>query len=177
MLRLTLDMDDVMADTHKKLVSIILKDFNTTLFEKDFEATPIRELLHPKQLARLRKIMNEPGFFADVEVKQDARETIYQLSHYYEIYVATAAMEFPNSFKDKFDWLKKHFDFIPWSNIVFCGHKSIIHSDYLIDDHVRNLDAFKGEGILFSATHNLRDKSYRRVANWKEVAELFLPNK
>ena len=177
MLRLTLDMDDVMADTHEKLVGIVLKDFNTTLFKKDFESAPMRELLHPKQLTRLRKIMNEPGFFSDIPVKKDAKDTIYKLSHYYEIYVATAAMEFPNSFKDKFDWLQRHFDFIPWSNIVFCGHKSIIHSDYLIDDHVRNLDAFKGEGILFSATHNLRDKSYRRVGNWKEVAELFLPNK
>ncbi|MDQ6482323.1 5' nucleotidase, NT5C type [Dyadobacter sp. LHD-138] len=177
MLRLTLDMDDVMADTHEKLVSIVLNDFQSTLDKKDFEVKSLRELLHPKQLTRLHKVMNEPGFFANIQVKKDAVETVYKLSRFYEIYVATAAMEFPNSFKDKFDWLHKHFDFIPWSNIVFCGHKSIIHSDYLIDDHVRNLNAFKGEGILFTAAHNLQDKTYRRVSNWKDVAELFLPNK
>ena len=177
MLRLTLDMDDVLADTHEKLASIVLKDFDTTLTQKDFDTKSLKELLHPKQLARLNRIMNEPGFFADIPVKKDAQETVLKLSSFYEIYVATAAMEFPNSFKDKFDWLQKHFSFIPWSNIVFCGHKSIIHSNYLIDDHVRNLNAFKGEGILFTATHNLSDKTFRRVSNWQEVSELFLPNR
>jgi 5'-nucleotidase len=177
MLRLTLDMDDVMADTHEKLVSIVLNDFDTTLSTKDFDTKSLRELLHPKQITRLNRIMHEPGFFADIKVKKDAKETIYKLSGFYEIYVATAAMEFPNSFNDKFSWLKKNFDFIPWSNIVFCGHKSIIHSDYLIDDHVRNLNAFKGEGILFTATHNLKEKSFRRVSNWQEISELFLPIK
>jgi len=177
MLRLTLDMDDVLADTHEKLADIVLTEFDTTLNKEDFKVKPLRELLHPKQITRLRRIMNEPGFFAEIPVKKDAREVVYKLSGFYEIFIATAAMEFPNSFKDKFDWLHKHFDFIPWSNIVFCGHKSIIHSDYLIDDTVRNLDAFKGEGILFTATHNLHDKTYRRVSDWKEVAELFLPNK
>lgn len=177
MLRLTLDMDDVLADTHEKLVSTVLKDFNTALSAKDFEGKPLREILHPKQLTRLKRIMNEPGFFADIPVKKDAREVVHKLSSYYEIYVATAAMEFPNSFKDKFDWLRKHFDFIPWSNIVFCGHKSIIHSDYLIDDHVGNLNAFKGEGILFTANHNLKETSFRRVSSWQEVSELFIPNK
>lgn len=174
MLRLTLDMDDVLANTHEKLVEIVLADFSTTLHREDFKTRGFRELLHPKQLSKLHKIMNSPGFFADIEVKEGAIETVYKLSRYYEIFVATACMEFPNSFRDKFDWLKKHFAFVPWTNVVFCGYKSIIQSDYLIDDHVRNLVAFKGKGILFSSPHNLRDTSFQRVSNWKEVSELFL---
>jgi 5'-nucleotidase len=174
MLRLTLDMDDVLANTHERLVDIILNDFSTTLTEKDLRSKALRELLHPKQLSKLHKIIDTPGFFADVKVKQDAAETVHKLSRYYEIFVATACMEFPNSFKDKFDWLHKYFPFIPWTNIVFCGYKSIIQSDYLIDDHVRNLIAFKGEGILFTAPHNLKDTSYKRVSSWKDVSDLFL---
>ncbi len=177
MLRLTLDMDDVLADTHKKLVNIILNDFSTTLSEKELHSKALKELLHPKQLKRLHKMMDSPGFFADISVMSGAVDTVYQLSHYYEIFVATACMEFPSSFRDKFDWLQKHFKFIPWTNIVFCGYKSIIQSDYLLDDHVRNLTAFKGQGILFSAPHNLDNKSFRRVSNWNEVSELFLPVK
>ena len=175
MLRLTLDMDDVLANTHEKLIQIVLNDFSTTLTEQDLKTNALKNLLHPKQFTKLNKIINSPGFFADVEVKQDAVETVYALSKFYEIFIATACMEFPNSFKDKFDWLNRHFKFIPWTNIVFCGYKSIIHSDYLIDDHVRNLDAFNGEGILFTAAHNLHDKTYRRVSSWKDVSELFLP--
>ncbi|QRQ99990.1 5' nucleotidase, NT5C type [Dyadobacter sandarakinus] len=177
MLRLTLDMDDVLADTHQKLVHIILNEFSNTLTEQQLYSRALRELLHPKQLNRLHKIMDSPGFFADIPVKEGAVETVHRLSHYYEIFVATACMEFPASFRDKFDWLARHFSFIPWTNIVFCGYKSIIQSDYLIDDHVRNLAAFTGEGILFSAPHNLKDTQYRRVSSWQEVSELFLPIK
>jgi 5'-nucleotidase len=175
MLRITLDMDDVMADTHAKLVSIILNDFSTQLTEKDFQTRAIKELLHPKQLKKLNRIIDTPGFFSDISVMQGAVETVYTLTQFYEIFVATACMEFPKSFRDKFDWLQKHFKFIPWTNIVFCGYKSIIHSDYLIDDHVRNLNAFKGTGVLFSAPHNLSNNNFRRVSDWKEVSELFLP--
>ncbi|CAG5016366.1 Putative 5'(3')-deoxyribonucleotidase [Dyadobacter sp. CECT 9275] len=175
MLRLTLDMDDVMANTHEKLVNIILNDFSTSLTEKELYSRALKDLLHPKQLTKLHKIINSPGFFANVEVKKDAIETVHTLSKYYEIFVATACMEFPNSFRDKFDWLHKHFSFIPWTNIVFCGYKNILYSDYLIDDHPRNLAGFKGEGILFTAPHNLSETGYRRVSDWSEVAELFLP--
>lgn len=175
MLRLTLDMDDVLANTHEKLTDIILNDFSTILTEDDLKTGALKDLLHPKQLTKLYKIINSPGFFADIEVKQDAIETVRALSGYYEIFVATACMEFPNSFKDKFDWLARHFGFIPWTNLVFCGYKSIIQSDFLIDDHTRNLQAFKGEGILFTAAHNLGSTGFRRVSSWKDVSELFLP--
>lgn len=175
MLRLTLDMDDVLANTHEKLIQVILNDFGSNLTERQLRSGALKSLLHPKQLTRLHKVMNTPGFFADVEVMNDAVETVHSLSKYYEIFVATACMEFPNSFNDKFVWLNKHFRFIPWTNIVFCGYKSIINSDYLIDDHVRNLLAFKGEGILFSAPHNLQETGFKRVSNWKDVSELFLP--
>ncbi|CAG5068926.1 Putative 5'(3')-deoxyribonucleotidase [Dyadobacter sp. CECT 9623] len=175
MLRLTLDMDDVLANTHEKLVNVVLNDFDTNFTEKDLMSKALREVLHPKQLTKLHRIMDSPGFFADIKVKEGAGETVYQLSKFYELFVATACMEFPNSFRDKFDWLKKHFSFIPWTNIVFCGYKSIIQSDYLIDDHVKNLVAFKGQGILFSAPHNLKETAYKRVSNWNEVSELFLP--
>lgn len=175
MLRLTLDMDDVLANTHEKLVSVVLNDFNTTLTHKQLNNNALKDLLHPKQLTKLNRIMNSPGFFSDIEVKENAIETVYALSKYYEIFIATACMEFPNSFREKFDWLKKHFEFIPWTNIVFCGYKSIINSDYLIDDHIRNLAAFKGQGILFTAPHNLRNSTYKRVSSWAEVSELFLP--
>ncbi|TDE15529.1 5' nucleotidase, NT5C type [Dyadobacter psychrotolerans] len=175
MLRLTLDMDDVLANTHEKLIQVVLNDFSTNLSEHDLKKGALKNLLHPKQLTKLHKMMNSPGFFADIAVKEDSVETVYALSRFYEIFIATACMEFPNSFKDKFDWLGRNFSFIPWTNIVFCGYKSIINSDYLIDDHTRNLAAFNGEGILFTAAHNLNDKTYRRVSDWKEVSELFLP--
>ena len=174
MLRLTLDMDDVLANTHEKLVDIVLNDFGSILTEKELHSKGLKELLHPKQLTRLNKIINTPGFFADIEVKKDAVETVHALSKFYEIFVATACMEFPNSFKDKFDWLHKHFKFIPWTNIVFCGDKSIINADYLIDDNVKHFKRFIGQGILFTAAHNRNVDWDVRVNSWDDVAKMLL---
>ncbi len=177
MLRLTLDMDDVLADTHEKLIDIVLNEFDTIYSREDLMKDSLRNLLHPKQYGKIRNILLSEGFFADIPVKKGAVETVRRLSDYYEIYIATAAMEFPNSFVDKYNWLKKHFDFIDWKNIVFCGDKSIINSDYLIDDHTKNLIPFKGTGILFTAPHNLNVTGFQRVDNWDEVSELFLPHR
>jgi 5'(3')-deoxyribonucleotidase len=57
---------------------------------------------------------------------------------------------------------------------VFCGDKGILAADYLIDDMPWNLERFRGEGILFSAPHNLRYEGFRRVETWREIEEIFL---
>lgn len=175
MLRITLDMDDVLADTHGKLIDFALNEFESIHVADDFRQHPLRELLHPKQMSKVFEYVQRSGFFQDIPVMQDAISTVQELSQYYEIFVATAAMEFPNSFREKYDWLATHFPFIPWSNLVFCGNKSIIASDYLIDDHVKNMLSFTGKGILYSAPHNLKETAWPRVANWHEIGEMFLP--
>ncbi len=175
MVRITLDMDDVLADTNSKLIDVVLNEFSTYHIREEFYTHSFRELLHPKQLKKLYAKLHEPGFFSDIPVMENAVDVVAELSRYYEIYVATASMEFPNSFREKYDWLQHYFPFIPWTNLVFCGNKSILSSDFLIDDHVKNLIPFKGKGILFSAPHNLKETSFRRVHNWLEIADLFLP--
>ncbi|MGF6926883.1 5'(3')-deoxyribonucleotidase [Chitinophaga sp. W2I13] len=82
-------------------------------------------------------------------------------------------MEFPLSLAEKHAWLSEHFPFISWKNIVFCGSKTIVEADYMIDDHDKNLSAFKGTPLLFTAPHNLPLTDYKRVNNWEEVAEYF----
>ena len=57
----------------------------------------------------------------------------------------------------------------------FAGIKAFFLADYLIDDTYRHFERFRGQGILFSAPHNVAVTGCRRVANWREVEELFLP--
>ena len=49
----------------------------------------------------------------------------------------------------------------------------MIGTDYMIDDHVRNLDCFKGKTVLFTAGHNIDIDHHTRVNNWNEVMEFF----
>jgi 5'(3')-deoxyribonucleotidase len=172
--RLILDQDDVLADTHGKLAKIVLNDFGTNLTHETLHQGPFRQTLSPEDQQRLYQLIHEPGFFADIPLIPNAREAVFELNKKYEIFVATAAMEFPNSFRDKYDWLHTHFDFIPWNNLVFCGDKSVLNGDYLIDDMPRNLKSFRGKGLLFNAPHNLDETEFERVMHWEDITKLLL---
>ena len=82
-------------------------------------------------------------------------------------------MDVPCSFDAKYRWLREHFPFIPPAHIVFCGDKSIVEADYLIDDRARHFSRFKGRPLLFSAPHNVREAGYPRVHSWADVRHLF----
>ena len=96
------------------------------------------------------------------------------LQREYEIFITSSAMEVPESFTAKFTWLERHFPFIRPSHIVFCGDKSVLAADYLIDDTPRHFLHFRGEGILFSAPHNRGVTGYRRADNWEDVRRMLL---
>ena len=102
-----------------------------------------------------------------------SQEVVRELMEDYEVFITTAAMEFRASLEDKFDWLKENFPFIPWTNVVFCGDKSVIRADYMVDDHPYNLRKFEGKGLLFTATHNIDETEFTRVDNWEEVRAFF----
>jgi 5'-nucleotidase len=95
------------------------------------------------------------------------------LSARFEVFIATQAMSVPNSLGPKYRWLQRHFSFIPPTHYVFCGDKSILRADYLIDDLPRNLERFQGQGILFTAPHNLTATGFVRVNDWQQVSAYF----
>ncbi|SMO53009.1 5' nucleotidase, NT5C type [Solitalea koreensis] len=174
MLKLAIDMDEVMADTWSKFIHRFKE-------QEGFEISA--EMLHGKELwqavpesltPRVREWINEKNFFRDLPVMPGAREVVAELCNKYEVFVASAASEFPNSYKDKYDWLQDHFPFISWKHIVFCGDKSIINADIMIDDRIRNFTQFKGRPILYTSPHNVNVTHYERVNNWDEVAGLLL---
>jgi 5'(3')-deoxyribonucleotidase len=96
------------------------------------------------------------------------------MNNKYEVYIVSAATEFPDSLKDKLDWLLENFPFFSWRQLVLCGDKRFVAGDHMIDDHVRHLQYFPGKSYLFSSPHNLSVTGYRRLNNWREVAEVFL---
>jgi 5'-nucleotidase len=175
MKRIAIDMDEVMADTFQYCLDLYNAEFNLSLTPDCFHGHPLFEIIEPAHRPHVRSYFDRHEFFAGIHVMEGALEVVRELHRHYELFVVSAAMEVPSSFVAKFDWLRQHFPFIPASNIVFCGTKGIVSADYLIDDNVRQLNAFAGEGILFTAPHNMNETRFRRVNNWMEVRALFLP--
>jgi 5'-nucleotidase len=166
-------MDEVIADTLEKFLNVCNIQLGLPFTKSDLTGRNLWEVIGKEHFPALRTAVNEQDFFADLDVMPDSQQVIRDLMNRHEVFISSAAMEVPTSFAAKFDWLKRHFPFIPASNIVFCGDKSILNADFLIDDNSRHFERFRGEGILYTAPHNTRIEGYRRVHNWKDVEALF----
>ena len=174
MQRIAIDMDEVAADTLGHYLQLYNAEFNLALTKQDLHGRRVMEAIDQAHVPRAREYFQTESFFADIPVMLGSAETIRELMTRYEVFITTAAMDVPCSFTAKFQWLQRHFPFIPARNVVFCGDKSIVAADYLIDDDVRHFRAFKGEGILYTAPHNVNETAFRRVNNWQDVRTLFL---
>ncbi len=174
MKRIAIDMDEVMADTIGHCLNLYKNDFDIALTKEEIQGRKLWDIVANEHRQHVRGYFDQEEFFANINVMPGSQQVVRDLAEEYEVFVATAAMDVPCSFSAKFHWLAKHFPFIPPSRIVFCGDKSIIAADYLIDDNVRQLDSFTGEGIIFSAPHNMAESRFRRVDSWEDVGALFL---
>lgn len=164
-------MDGVMADTETHFIDWYEQEYGVRVPRENFIGVPESEALPDKDAAL--RYCNSAGFFRTASVMQGAVEAVKKLMEDYDVYVVSAAMEFPQSLPEKLEWLKEHFPFISWQNIVFCGDKSIVHTDYLIDDHCKNLDKCKGKPLMFSAGHNANFNHHTRTDNWQAVLNFF----
>ena len=173
MQRICVDMDEVMADTLAEHLRRYNQTFEEEITTQDLAGKGLWEVAPLDRRAELRAFLDAEDFFEDLALIAGAQEVLTDLSERYEIFIATQAMTVPNSLGPKYRWLQLHFPFIPPTHYVFCGNKSILRADYLIDDLPRNLERFEGQGILYSAPHNLTATGFVRVDNWQEVAAYF----
>ena len=173
MLRICVDMDEVMADTLAEYIRRYNQTFDEDVTPQDLAGKGLWEITPLDRQQQLRAFLDAEDFFEDLAVMPGSQEVLQQLSSRFEIFIATQAMAVPNSLGSKYRWLQRHFPFIPPTNYVFCGNKSILLADFLIDDLPKNLLRFQGQGLLYSAPRNLSATGYVRVNNWEEVAKYF----
>jgi 5'(3')-deoxyribonucleotidase len=166
-------MDEVMADTLAEHLRRYNQEFDEALTPEDLTGKNLWEVTPMDRQAQLRAFLDAEDFFEDLPLMPDSQPVLKSLTQRFEVYIATAAMSVPNSFAAKYRWLQRHFSFIPPTHYVFCGNKNILRADYLIDDLPRNLHRFEGQGLLFTAPHNVALSGYTRVNNWQEVAAYF----
>jgi 5'(3')-deoxyribonucleotidase len=172
-LRICVDMDEVMADTLAEYLRRYNQTFDEEVTPQDLAGKGLWEIAPLDRQQQLRSFLDAEDFFEDLDLMPGSQDVLRQLSSRFEIFIATQAMAVPNSLGSKYRWLQRHFPFIPPSHYVFCGDKSILRADYLIDDQPKNILRFEGQGLLYSAPHNLSATGFLRVNNWEEVAQYF----
>jgi len=176
------DMDEVIADALGEHLLRYKRDFGINITAEDLRGRWLWEHIPREHLPTVEQYMLTEDFFAVLNAFPESQRVLERLQSRYNIFIATAAMEVPSSFNAKFHWLARHFPFIPTLHIVFCGDKSILRGDYLIDDNPRQLERFARtregdsprEGILFTSPANANITGFRRVNNWLDVEKMFL---
>jgi 5'-nucleotidase len=173
MKRLIVDMDDVMADATGQFINYYEKEFGVHIDRAVLNGKGEGEGF-PANHGTIAEFPYRENFFRTMEVNDQCREVMDMLNRTYDVFVVSAAVEFPQSLPEKLAWLQQHFPFLSWKQFVFCGSKRVVHGDYMIDDLPRNLESFTGEKFLFTAPHNIHLNHYKRLNNWQEVGDHFL---
>lgn len=172
--RIAIDMDEVLADTLAQFLVEYNREFVENLTKADLTERKLADIISADRRARLRHYALSPGFFRDIPLVLGSTEVFAELRDLYEVFIATSAMEFPSSFNEKYSWIKTHFPDFPDTHIVFCGDKSVIATDFLVDDSPRHFDRFRRQGFLFTAPHNRAETRYPRLHDWTDVRRQFL---
>lgn len=169
MKRIFVDMDGVLADVYGQFIKYEERDSGITIKIADTIGLDETEIF-----PNVEKHIYEPGFFRTLNVIEDSIDVMKYMNAKYEVLILSAAMEFPNSLREKYDWLAEHFPFIKWQQIVFCGNKGFVSGDILIDDNMYNLDVFRGEKLLFNQPHNqlVNNPEYTRIYHWSEIGKM-----
>jgi len=160
---IAVDMDGVLCDTVEQFISWEAretgrrKSMEEIIGKSEIEAFP-----------NSRKYVFTPGFFRTAQVVKDSQNILSELYNKYEVYIVSAATEFPQSLSEKMEWLNEFFPFISWQRIVFCGSKEIVRADIMIDDHFKNLNYFQGgTSLLYTQPHNaLADKGRAHITRY-----------
>ena len=169
-LRIIIDMDEVIVDNYAEFHRLYEERYGKPVDPADYAGRKIYQIPGTEWI---REQLYEPGHFRHLPLMEGAAEVVRELYERHEVWIVTAAMEFKHSFLDKYEWLHEYLPFVDWRRVVFCGDKSIVHGDYMIDDKAKNLAGFNGTGLLFAASHNRDETGYHRVANWGEVRDYF----
>lgn len=168
------DMDEVIADTYGAHIEIYNEEFNAQLTSEQCMGNDVWTIVPEAHQDSIRKHATRRGFFRNLKPLPDSIDVLKKLSEKQEVYIASAAMQFPNSLEEKSEWLDEHLPFISWQNRILCGHKHILKGDVLIDDRSFNLEHFDGRSLQFTSPHNVNTPGFERVNNWLEVAEKLL---
>lgn len=169
--RLIVDMDGVLADVYQQFINFEKRESGNTILLEDLNGVD-----EVKAFPNGEKHVRQKDFFRTAPIISGAQETLKQLHKKYDVFIVSAAMEFPNSLQEKYYWLEEHFPFISWKQIVLCGYKTVVQGAIMIDDHFKNLDYFEGRTLLFTQPHNssTHEHSHERVNNWEEIKRLLL---
>lgn len=178
-MRIIIDMDGVVANFEKGILDnykdknpdkpfIPLED-RTSFYVKEQYPTQFKPLIEEIYLSK--------GFYLNLEPIEGSLEALSELSERgHEIYICTSPLlSNPFCIQEKYDWVMTHLGKDWTKKIIVTKDKTLIHSDFLIDDkpYIKGIQEPTWEHILYSQPYNKQVNSKRRLTwqNWESIID------
>lgn len=167
-----IDLDSTLNNLLPFWIDLYNEKYNDNLNPNSIIRWDTHEFVKPECGLAVYDLLDTPNLFYDLDVIPYAQEVTQWLSERYDLYIVTAYHS--KVCVDKTRWIEKYFPHINSRNIIFCNNKGMVCTDYLIDDAMHNIEAFKGIGLLLDKPYNqVCDKECTRVDNWLDVFDYF----
>lgn len=175
-----IDLDSTLNNLDDKWLELYNKDYNDKLTKDNLTSWNITSIVKPECGDKIHDYLLQPGFFKNLGMQPNAYEVTKWLSKLFDLYIVTAYH--PKTCLDKALWVEKYLPQIPVRNIIFCNHKGLIKTNFLIDDGGHNIEDFSvsnkfGTPIVFDAPwnrylDNVNGIKFIRVKDWLEIKEV-----
>jgi 5'-nucleotidase len=163
------DVDYVTARTHEQWLKRYNDEFEDNLRMEDVKSWGIDQYVKPVCGKQIYKYLRDTDLYDNVLPVEGALwgvNTLRSMGH--RVVFLSAGIHI-----GKLDWLLKHKFIETEKDLIIAQDKSLINSEFLIDDGWHNIESFKqGIGLLFDAPHNRQFDYSLRVCDWKGVVEM-----
>lgn len=177
MARILVDMDEVVADSLSRWISILKKRYPKNVPE-NYSAYSVGKYSMPWDSWGLtrqewRGPILEPGFYRNLNPLPGAITFIQKLldNGHEIIFVTIPPKGNPTAAHEKEIWIEEHLR-LRGENVVFTRRKELIRGDVLIDDKPSNLEKFQGRRILYDYRHAFL-KDAEELINWDKTFDCY----
>jgi len=174
MISIAVDLDTTLNNMEQKWIKRYNEIYNDNL--EMFTDWDITKFVKPECGDKIFDILGEPNFFFECGIKEYAADVMQYLNDNYDIYIVTAYTA--NACVDKIRWIEKYLPFFDKKKVVFCNHKGLINTDWLIDDGPHNLEAFKNKKVIFDMPYNqcVHINDAFVAFDWIDIGKIFKTN-
>lgn len=166
-----LDVDGVTLDLGTEWLNRYNEDYNDKLTNEHITRWATHEFVKPECGRKIYDYLLMPDLYDNVQPIAGAREGVEILKG------AGHRVVFLSSGIHRGKYLRlKQLGFLNREDDYICAHdKSLVSGDYLVDDGVHNIIAFRktrGIPVLFDAPHNQLSFQELRAMNWTDVTSM-----
>jgi 5'(3')-deoxyribonucleotidase len=173
--KIAVDLDSTLNNLDEVWMARYNADWHDTKTVLDMTDWDTSKIVRPECGQRIFEYFHEEGFFANLGIREGARNVMEWLNEHYDIYIVTA-YHWANC-ADKAKWVMKHLPFFDIKRLTFLNDKFMFNADYLVDDGGHNAEVFPNKVLLFDNpcpwNWYLGDR-FQRAKSWEDVHDFFL---